>query len=458
MHVRKEFFRYVIPSMLAFALSGIYAIADGFFVGNALGDDALAAVNIAFPLTALLQAIGTGIGMGGAIEYAINAGNRNESRGRQYMGMSIVLLGGFSILFTSLFLFVGLNILRLFGASGEILDYSSEYLRFVSYGAVFQIAGTGLVPFIRNMGGAVTAMAAMVTGFVTNIVLDYLFVWVLPWGMMGAAIATVIGQAMTFLVCLVFFILKKSAPSFRFDGEGRALAVRVLSVGLSPFGLTYSPNITLILLNKSAVIFGGNIAVTCYAPISYISSVVMLLMQGVSDGSQPLISLAYGEGKHHITKAVRNLAYRFAFVVAAACSVILFLLRGSAAYLFGASAQIAVLVAQILPIFIIGFIFVSVSRVTTAYFYATGRNLWAYILIYGEPLTLCISLFILPNAMGSVNGTWISVPLSQIAAMLLSLFLVRRNRVREEQQLLMKQNQAVNGDGASDIPDKKKDG
>lgn len=160
MHIRKEFFRFVIPSMLAFALSGIYAIADGFFVGNAMGDDALAAVNIAYPLTAFLQAVGTGIGMGGAIEYAINAGNQNENRGRQYMGMAILLLGGFSILFTALFLFAGPQILGLFGASGEILEYSSEYLRFVSYGAVFQIAGTGLVPFIRNMGGAVTAMAA----------------------------------------------------------------------------------------------------------------------------------------------------------------------------------------------------------------------------------------------------------------------------------------------------------
>lgn len=122
---------------------------------------------------------------------------------------------------------------------------------------------------------------------------------------------------MTFLVCLVFFIVKKHAPSFHFGGEGRSLSSRILGVGLSPFGLTYSPNITLILLNKSAVIFGGTIAVTCYAPISYISSVVMLLMQGVSDGSQPLISLAYGEGKYHITKTVRNLAYRFAFGVAA---------------------------------------------------------------------------------------------------------------------------------------------
>ena len=90
MKLHKEFFHYVIPSMLAFALSGVYAIADGFFVGNALGDSALAAVNIAYPLTAFLQAVGTGIGMGGAIQYAISAGTENPKRGRQYFGMSFI--------------------------------------------------------------------------------------------------------------------------------------------------------------------------------------------------------------------------------------------------------------------------------------------------------------------------------------------------------------------------------
>ena len=92
MKLHKEFFHYVIPSMLAFALSGVYAIADGFFVGNALGDSALAAVNIAYPLTAFLQAVGTGIGMGGAIQYAISAGTENHKRGRQYFGMSLIML------------------------------------------------------------------------------------------------------------------------------------------------------------------------------------------------------------------------------------------------------------------------------------------------------------------------------------------------------------------------------
>lgn len=429
--IYSSFFRYVIPSMLAFALSGIYSIADGYFVGNELGDSALAAVNMAFPLTAFLQAVGTGIGMGGAVEYSINVGNGDMPRAKKYFGMSIILLGIFSILFTALFLIGAPTVLTWFGASGDIFTQGKEYLLYISFGAVFQILGTGLVPFIRNMGGAITAMAAMIAGFVTNIVLDYLFVWVLPWGMMGAAIATVIGQAMTFLVCLVFFFVKKEKPIFDFGNKKWNFIKRILSVGISPFGLTFSPNITLILVNKSASIVGGALAVTYYAPISYISSVVMLLMQGVSDGSQPLISSSYGEGKLEHVRAYRNLAYRFAMAVAIVCMVLLFLLRGNIAALFGASEQVILEVAAILPIFLCGYLFVSFSRVSTAYFYATRKNLLAYILIYGEPLSLFFLLLFVPSVAGGVIGTWISVPLSQAFAGIIAIILILYNKKHE---------------------------
>ena len=427
MKIGREFFKYVIPSMLAFALSGVYAIADGFFVGNALGDSALAAINIAYPITALLQAAGTGIGMGGAIQYAISLGRGDHRRSRQYFGVSCAALVSASILLTALFLLTAPLLLRFFGASGEIFGLAQEYIRYITLGAFFQILATGLVPFIRNMDGSVTAMAAMIAGFLTNIVLDYLFVWRLPWGMMGAAVATVVGQAVTLLVCLAFFLAKKEAPVLQFDGMGPSLLKKVLQVGLSPFGLTFSPNITLILVNKSAALVGGAAAVTCYAPVSYISAVVILLLQGVSDGSQPLLSLSFGEGKLEKTKAVRNLAYRFAVLVGLFCMVFLFLFRESAAALFGASAQITRDVARALPIFLCGYPLICVSRVTTAYFYATGKNRWAYFLIYGEPLSLALLLLLLPVAAG-IGGTWLSVPVSQLFAVCLSIFLLFREQ------------------------------
>ena len=430
MHIHKEFFRYVIPSMLAFALSGIYAIADGFFVGNALGDNALAAINIAYPLTAFIQSIGTGIGMGGAIQYAICLGKQEHKRSSQYFGMAVLLLIVFSLGLTAVLSLGGGSILRLFGASGEILKLGEEYIRFFSYGALFQVLATGLVPFIRNMGGAVAAMAAMMAGFATNIVLDYLLVWQFPYGMMGAAVATVIGQAVTFLVCLGFLLKRKEKPLFHVEGEYGYISKRILAVGLSPFGLTFSPNITLILVNKSAALYGGDPAVTCYAAVSYISCVILLLLQGISDGSQPLISLSYGEKNLGKAKEVRNIAYRFSMAVAGGCVVLLFLCRGHIAALFGASEEVGRSVADILPVFLVGYLFISISRTTTSYFYATRENLRAYLLIYGEPMSLLLLLLIFPPILG-IWGTWLAVPLSQFCVMIGSFFLLEKTGKRK---------------------------
>ncbi len=423
------FLKAVLPAMLAFALSGVYAIVDGFFLGHAMGDSALAAVNMAYPLTAFLQAVGTGIGMGGAVCYSISLGRKEPLQARRYFGMMILALGVAGILLTVLFLTLSPTVLGLFGAQGTIFDLGKEYLLYISFGALFQVLGTGLVPLIRNMNGSVFAMAAMVAGFLTNILLDWLLVWVLPWGMMGAAVATDLGQAVTFLACLGYFIRHKKKPRFTFLRQGKTVLGQILRVGLSPFGLTFSPNLTLILMNRFAALTGGEEAVACYATISYITSVVILLLQGVSDGTQPLLSLSYGEGNRRVTGRYRNLAYLFALIVAAVCMVGVFLLRGESVALFGTSVAPASMVAQALPFFLAGFLCAAVSRVSTAYFYATGKNLWAYLVIYGEPILLLALLLVLPGAMG-LTGLWLAVPVSQAGAAVLGALLVWRTSQR----------------------------
>ena len=160
-----------------------------------MGDNALAAVNVAYPVTAFIQAAGTGIGMGGAIQYSVAAGAAAHGNKNKHLTISCILLAAASALLTLIFAFVSSPLLRLFGAEGETYVLAEEYLKLIVFGAVFQIFGTGLVPFIRNMGGSVAAMAAMIAGFVTNIALAYVFVWVIDWGMAGAAAASVIRQA-----------------------------------------------------------------------------------------------------------------------------------------------------------------------------------------------------------------------------------------------------------------------
>ena len=197
----KKFFQFVLPSVLSFALSGVYSIVDGYFVGNSIGDLGLSAVTIAYPIVAVIQAIGTGLGMGGAIYYSINRAEKNETKAREFTAGAIWLMILSSIVLT-LGIFFGRNgLLRLLGASGDLLAYADEYILYIAIGTALQITGTGLVPFIRNHGGSFYAMVAMIAGFLTNIFLDWLFVWVFSWGMMGAAVATVIGQGVTMVRC-----------------------------------------------------------------------------------------------------------------------------------------------------------------------------------------------------------------------------------------------------------------
>ena len=405
MKLDKRFFACVLPSMLAFALSGVYAIADGFFVGNALGDEALAAINIAYPLTAFLQAVGTGIGMGGAIQYAICLGGQEAHYKDLYFGLSLLLLCAAGLALTLGLLLCTPALLCLLGGGGR--RHSGAWAGIPAlYCPWGHISGDGhrACPLSAQHGRAVAAMAAMMAGFVTNIVLDYTFVWVLPYGMAGAAVATVLGQAVTLAVCAVFLVLKRHKPRLRPDGESAAMVKRVLAVGLSPFGLTFSPNLTLVLVNKSAALVGGDAAVTCYAPISYIISVTLLLLQGVSDGSQPLVSMAHGRGDARAARHTRNATYLFSAAVAAVCMAGLFALREQAAAPSGASPQVTRRVAAVLPVFLAGLLPAAFSRMTTSYFYATARNSGAYLLIYGEPLLLFALLLALPRSGGRHLG------------------------------------------------------
>ena len=222
--LNKKFFSYVIPSVLAFALSGVYTIVDGFFIGQSLGDAGLTAITLAYPVSALVGAIGTGLGLSGAIRFTIlNAQGETQTRQECFSGTTLLMLIVAGLL-TALLLGFTEPILHLLGARGDTLGLCAEYARVIALGAVFQLLATGFVPFIRNMGGATVAMIAMILGFVTNIVLDYTFVWVLNQGMAGAAWATIIGQAVTMIVAVTLPALSSSRAFCQSSSENSSFA------------------------------------------------------------------------------------------------------------------------------------------------------------------------------------------------------------------------------------------
>lgn len=419
----KTFFKYVFPSILSFALSGVYAIVDGFFVGNSLGDIGLSAVNIAYPIVAFIQAVGTGLGMGGAIYYSIYRAEKKEHEARMFTAGALWLMLISSVILTVLVLLCCNPILQLLGATGNMLALAEEYIVIVTVGTALQIFGTGLVPFIRNLGGSFYAMIAMIAGFITNIILDYLFVWVWGQGVAGAAIATVIGQGVTMLIALVYILRKKQFTLKIPISKAGTVSASILKIGVAPFGLAMSPNISSIIINRFSASYGGEPAIATYACIAYMICIIYLVFQGVSDGSQPLISQYYGERDFTRLKSIRRLAYSFAMLLAIIGCIIMYLTRGSLGLLFGASNEVNTEVAKIIPIFLISVPFVAIVRVTTASFYASEKSALSYVLTFIEPILMLTLMLILPPLFGGQIMIWWSTVIARILSAILALIL-----------------------------------
>lgn len=422
----RTFFKYVIPSILSFALSGVYAIVDGYFVGNSIGDIGLSTINVAYPITAFLQAVGTGIGMGGAVYYSISRAEQKEKRAMEFMASSLWILIISSILFTFLTYIATTPLLRLLGAEGQLLALGEEYTKIIALGAGLQIIGTGLVPFIRNHGGPFYAMVAMIAGFVANIILDYVFVWKLGQGIGGAALATVIGQGITMLIALVYLLRKKlftlAVPIRKLANYSKS----IIKIGVAPFGLTMTPNISLIIINRFSIYYGGDQAVAVYACIAYIICIVYLILQGVGDGSQPIISQYYGAKQIHRLKEIRKLAYGFGLLLAALSCIIMYVTKDYIGILFGSSPEVNAEISKILPIFLISVPFVAICRVTTASFYATEESVFSYILTFIEPIFMLVFMFILPPLFGGQIMIWWSTVFARVLSACLALILKRR--------------------------------
>ncbi len=268
-------------------------------------------------------------------------------------------------------------------------------------------------------------MVAMAAGFITNIILDFLFVWIYGQGVAGAALATIIGQGVTMLFALVYLVRKKQFTlKIQFHEIG-GIAASVIITGIAPFGLAMTPNISLVIINRFSVLYGGEQAVATYACIAYIICIIYLILQGVGDGSQPIISQYYGEKNFGGLYSTRRLAYSFAIFLSLAGCVIMYLSKGSLGILFGASSEVNTEISKIIPIFLVSVPFVAINRITTASFYATEKSMYSYILTFIEPLFMLILMLILPPLFGGQVMIWWSTVFARILSAVMASILNR---------------------------------
>nr|WP_303182300.1 MATE family efflux transporter [Lachnoclostridium phocaeense] len=427
----RRILKQALPTMIAFTMSGMYSVVDGLFVGKAAGDIGLAAINIAWPIPAVITALGVGIGTGGSVLYSNMMGKGDREGCRRMFNTTATLLVLAGILL-SLFLFLVRDpLLQILGAEGEVLEEAQKYTGIIIAGGVLQVCGTGITPILRNMNLSFAAMISMVTGFAVNIGVNYYLMFPMGMGIRGAAWGTVTAQLVV-LVISVAVLLKAYKEKARPALEGK-LAAGICRSGVTAFGVSLAPTVALIFTNWQCLRYGGNAAVACYAVISYIVFPVQYLLTGIGDGVQPLLSYYNGAGKPAELAQVRKTARAGAGVLGVITMAAVFIFTPHLARWFGLSDEAAVFFETGMRISALAFLVTGFVKFNLSYLNAVLKTKLAVILTFAESLIVSPAyLFLLPVAVG-MSGIWISLPATAVT-MLVIYGIINRKEMSYEKK------------------------
>lgn len=296
--IGKLLFSLAIPAITAQIINVLYNVVDRIYIGHIpmVGADALTGVGVTFPLIMIISAFASLIGMGGAPRAAIMMGKNKNDSAEEVLGNCFSSLTLISIILTVFFLVFNNKLLMLFGASENTLSYASSYMNIYTLGTLFVQISLGLNMFITTQGFAKTSMMTVIIGAVINIILDPIFIFVFKMGVQGAALATIISQAVSAAWVLKFLrgkstILKIKRQHLRIKSS---VILPILALGVSPFIMQATESILMICFNFSLLKYGGDLAVGAMAILSSIMQFALMPIMGLTQGAQPIISFNYG--------------------------------------------------------------------------------------------------------------------------------------------------------------------
>ncbi len=427
----KTFWKYVAPAVGGMLICGSYSIVDTIFVGQGLGDIGLAGVALTWPIEMTVGALASMMGSGAGVMISQARGAKDEKQARRIFG-NMLILEVIAIVLCTLAQVVGiLPILHALGANDALMPTAYAYAFVMIFSTPFNFAMNAGMEVIRNDGHPVVAMIYQCIGLIANIILDYLFILVFPWGAGGAAAATAASMAIAALCCTVYFftpftsLCKKLRENLKLNGK---LSRTICWTGLPIFGNTLSIVAMMAMHNWQALKYGHNAGLAAYTAVATIESLGSILMTGLAGGIQPLVAAAHGSGD---IKAQRWFV-RYAYAIALASGVVLMLfcygMRYQIARWIGLSNEVIHLAAHGILLSSPAFILLGIIRVAAYYYQSTERIGASSLLIYGDAFfALPICLFTLPIWLG-MNGIWLSMPASRVILLLMLIVLLVKDK------------------------------
>ncbi len=309
--VGKLLFRLAVPAIAAQIINLLYNLVDRMYIGHIdnIGKLALTGVGVCLPLIMLISAFAALVSMGAAPRASIFLGKGEHENAEKTLGNSFSLLIILSLIITVIFFFFAKDLLLLFGASENTIEYAVDYMRIYSLGTIFVQLTLGLNAFISAQGFATVSMMTVLIGAICNIVLDPILIFGFNMGVSGAALATIISQSVSMIWILFFLTGKKSTLKLRKKNLrlSKDIIIPSIILGLSPFIMQSTESLIAVCFNSSLLKYGGDIAVGAMTILTSVMQFSMLPLTGLTQGGQPIISYNYGAKNSARVKKAFNL-------------------------------------------------------------------------------------------------------------------------------------------------------
>ncbi len=418
--IGKLLFKLAAPAILAQIINALYNIVDRMYIGNieGIGKLALTGVGLTFPVIILIAAFSILVGMGGAPIAAIKMGEKNNQAAEKIMGNCLTLLLFFSVILTAFFLIFKRPLLYMFGASDSTIGYADDYLTIYVTGTIFVQLALGMNCFITTQGFSTVGMLSVLIGAVLNIALDPVFIFAFGMGVKGAAIATVFSQGCSALFVLTFLFSRRShlrfrLPNLRIDFK---LIGPVLALGLSPFIMQATESLVNITLNASLQYYGGDLYVGAMTIIGSVMQVVLMPMQGLTQGAQPIISYNFGAGQFDRVKRTFRLLLTSCLIFSVTVCALILIFPQLVVRIFNSDPELVNITCTCMRIYAAGIWAMGAQTACQQSFVAIGQAKISIFLALLRKIILLIPLaLILPPFMGT-SGVFIAEPIADIGA------------------------------------------
>lgn len=421
--IPKLLLKFSLPAIVGMLVNALYSVIDSAFVGRGVGDLALAGVTVTFPIVIIMIAFIMLIAMGATSLISIRLGEDKGSEAELIVGNALALFFIVGIILTITGLVFLKPLLILFGASKDVLPFASDYTKVMLFGSIPMALGIGMNNFIRAEGSPKTAMATMLIGSVTNIILDYIFIFIFNWGIKGAAIATVISHCVTGLFVLYYFFSGNSVLKIKRENLkiSKPVLKKIVLVGFPAFAMQMTTSIQHLILNRSLAHYGGDLALAAIGIIMSLTTLLMMPTIGMSQGAQPIIGFNYGAKKFDRVRTTLKLSVLGATVIMTIGFLVTRFWPVQLISLFNQNPELIELGTHAMLIFFLCIPLVSTQVITASYFQATGKPRQSTILSLSRQVIIFVPLvLILPRFFG-LEGIWLSAPLADIGAFILTV-------------------------------------